>query len=183
MALPGSISITAEVLIQVLYDIFSSLATHGFSQFVVVNGHRIVNIPWMQISAEKAKRQLGIKVALFDPAYMSKEIAGELGFGSIGHAEEIETSHMLYIMPHLVHMEKAKDFSPQHGILYDVDPRSPKDTLCYVPSTAKEITETAKDSGGTGGRPTLASAEKGKILHQHIVARLIEVVRQFQKNR
>jgi creatinine amidohydrolase len=182
LALAGSISIGAEVLIQVLYDILSSMATHGFRKVVVVNGHRIVNIPWMQIAAEKAKRELDMKIALFDPAFMSKEIVGELGFGPVGHAEEIETSHMLHIMPHLVHMERAKDYLPIPTKLYDVDPRSTKDTLCYVPSTAKDIIKTVKDSGGTGGRPTLASAEKGKILHEHLVARLVEVVREFQKD-
>ena len=107
LALPGTISIRPQILIEILFDILSSLTAHGFDKFVIVNGHRIVNIPWIQISAEKAQRELGVKVAIYDPAYMSKEISDGIGFGEVGHAEEIETSHMLHIMPHLVRMEKG----------------------------------------------------------------------------
>ncbi len=37
MVLPGTITIRAEVLIEVLFDIISSLNTHGIQNFVVVN--------------------------------------------------------------------------------------------------------------------------------------------------
>jgi creatinine amidohydrolase len=183
MALPGSISIRPQILIEMLFDILSSLATHGFKQFIIVNGHRIVNIPWIQICAEKAQRELGVRVAIYDPAYMSKEIVDRIGFGELGHAEEIETSHMLYIMPYLVRMEKAKDSSPPERKLYHVDPRITKDTLCYVPGTAKDLKQAAKKSGGVSGRPSLATAEKGKELHEHLVARLVEVITDLNKSR
>ena len=176
LALPGSISIRPQILTELLFDVLSSLANHGFDRFVIVNGHRIVNIPWIQISAEKAQRELDVTVAIFDPAYMSKEIVDQIGFGKVGHAEEIETSHMLHIMPHLVHMDKVKDSPTPEKKLYHVDPRIPKDTLCYVPGTAKDLEQTAKKSGGVSGRPSLATAEKGKRLHKHLVARLVEVI-------
>jgi creatinine amidohydrolase/Fe(II)-dependent formamide hydrolase-like protein len=48
-----------------------SLAKHGCRKFVLINGRRLVNIPWMQIACERARRLLGVQVALFDPAYMS----------------------------------------------------------------------------------------------------------------
>ncbi len=183
LALPGTISIRPQILIEMLFDVLSSLATHGFNRFVIVNGHRIVNIPWLQISAEKAQRELGVKVAIFDPAYMSKEVVDRIGFGKVGHAEEIETSHMLHIMPHLVRMEKAKDYLPHERKLYHVDPRISKDTLCYTPGTAKDLEQTAKKSGGVSGRPSLATAEKGKELHEHLVARLVEVITELNKGK
>ncbi|HHD56247.1 MAG TPA: creatininase family protein, partial [Desulfobulbaceae bacterium] len=61
---PGTISIRAEVLIELLFDTISSFAVHGFAHFVVVNGHRVVNIPWMQICSERAQRELKVRVAL-----------------------------------------------------------------------------------------------------------------------
>lgn len=182
MALPGTISIRAQTLIEMLFDVLNSLAAHGFRRFVIVNGHRIVNIPWIQISAERAQRELGVKVALYDPGYMSKEIADRLGFGELGHAEEIETSHMLHIMPHLVRMEKARDYPSPERKLYHVDPRIPEDTLCYVPSTAKDLEQIAGESGGASGRPTVATAEKGRQLHEHLVARLIEVIDELNRD-
>jgi creatinine amidohydrolase len=181
LALPGTISIRAEVLIELIYDVFASLATHGCNRFIVINGHRMVNVPWLQIAAERAQRQLDVRVAIFDPAYMSKELGEGLGFGEIGHAEEIESSHMLHIMPHLVRMEQATDYAAGESVHYHIDPRSRKDTLCYVPTTAKALGQAAKTSGGTGGKPSGSSPEKGRILHEHLLTRLIEVIREFQR--
>jgi creatinine amidohydrolase len=181
LALPGTISIRAEVLIEVVFDVFASLATHGFNRFIVINGHRMVNVPWLQIVAERAQRQLDVRVAIFDPAYMSKELGEQLGFGEIGHAEEIESSHMLHIMPHLVRMERATDYAAGESDHYHIDPRSRKDTLCYVPTTAKALGQAAKSSGGTGGKPSRSSREKGKALHDHLLNRLIEVIHGFQR--
>ncbi len=181
LALPGTVSVRAEVLLELLFDVLCSLSRHGFDRFIVVNGHRIVNVPWIQICAERAQRELGVRVAIFDPAYMSKEIAGELGFGEVGHAEEIETSHMLHLVPGLVHMERATDYAPPGQRLhYHVDPRSTQDTLCYVPMTARDLERRAPESGGTGGRPTLAAAEKGRRLHEHLVMRLVAVIEEMR---
>ena len=182
MVLPGTITIRPEVLIELLYDIIKSLKEHGFNKFIVINGHRIVNIPWIQIAAERAQRELKVKVVIFDPAYMSKEIADKLGFGPIGHGEEIETSHMLYIRPELVYMNKAVDYKHEERRLYHIDPRSTRDTLCYVPSTRESMKKVATISGGIVGEPTKASKEKGKKYHEHLVRRLIEVIENMKKS-
>ncbi len=112
---------------------------------------------------------------------MSKEIVDRLGFGEVGHAEEIETSHMLHIMPDLVQMEKARDYVSPEKKLYHVDPRIPKDTLCYVPGTAKNLEQLAEHSGGAHGKPTLATGEKGKQLHEHLLMRLTEVINELNQ--
>lgn len=180
MVLPGTITVRPEVLIEVLYDVIDSLHKHGFTKFVVINGHRIVNIPWMQISAERAQRQLGVKVVLFDPAYMSKEIVAGLGYGPVGHSEEIETSHMMHKNPHLVHLDKAADNPHAKHELYSVDPAFAGDTLCYVPSTMKDMQKSVDAAGGTTGSPTKSSAAKDKVYHEHLVGNLVKVIRQLQ---
>jgi len=177
MVLPGTVTVRPEVLMELLYDIIVSLHEHGFKKMVVINGHRIVNIPWMQIAAERAQRILGVRVVLFDPAYMSKEIVPQLGFGSVGHAEEIETSHMLHKRPDLVRLEKAEDSEGHKSLLYSVDPAYEKDTLCYVPSTRQAMQKQADSSGGTAGRPTLSDAGAGEKYHRHLVDNLVAVVR------
>lgn len=174
---PGTISIRAEILIEVLFDAVSSLAVHGFEKFVVVNGHRIVNISWMQIAAERAQRECRVKVVLFDLAHMSKEISPKLDFGPIGHGEEIEISHMLHRHPELVNMAEAKDNPHAHKPFYHLDPQDPRDTLCYVPSTVEEMQAVSDKTGDTvGGCPTHASAEKGAAYHRHLVGRLKKVL-------
>ncbi len=175
---PGTISIRAEILIEVLSDAIDSLAQNGFKNFVVINGHRIVNIPWLQIAAERVQRMLGVKVMLFDPAYMAKEIIGELEFGSIGHGEEIEISHMCHCHPDLVHLADAKDNPHEETPLYHLDPQDPRDTLCYVPATQQGLQQTFDRTGDTiTGRPSLATPEKGKAYHDHLVERLVQVLK------
>jgi len=166
LVLPGTITIRAEV---------------KFDKFILLNGHRIVNVTWLQIVAERAKRKLGVKIVIFDPAYMSKEFKSDLGWGEVGHAEEIEGSHMWYCYPDLVKMERAKDNPHNHNTIYHVDPKYKGDTLCYVPSSPEEMKELAKKSGGTSGEPSKASREGGKKYHEHLVKKMIEVIQFIQE--
>ncbi len=175
---PGTISIRAEILIEVLFDVVQSLTVHGFKKFVVVNGHRIVNISWMQIAAERAQRELKVQVAIFDLAYMSKEVSPKLGFGPIGHGEDIEISHMLYRHAELVEIEKARDNPHQSRPLYHLDPQDTRDTLCYVPATREDLQAVSDKTGDTvSGYPTRSSSEKGEAYHCHLVGRLEEVLK------
>lgn len=176
MALPGTITIRPEILIEFLFDEIKSLSKHGFSKFVLLNGHRIVNVVWLQIVAQKAQEELRIKTVIFDPAYMSKEICDKLGFGPVGHAEESEGSHMLYIHPELSDLSKATDYLPEKDTLYSIDPRYPGDTLNYVPSTIEHTKKVAKISGGTVGSATKSDREKGEKYHNYLVKRLVEVL-------
>lgn len=181
MVLPGTVTIRSEILVEYLYDIIESLSQHGIDKYILINGHRIVNIIWMQLAAERAQRKLGVKAKIFDPAYMSKDIVKELGFGPVGHAEEIETSHMLHRYNDLVNMDKAVDNPVGPVELYSVDPNYPHDTLCYVPSTIEVAREHVEKSGGTTGEPTKASSEKGKIYHNHLVKNLVTIIKDFQQ--
>jgi len=181
MVLPGTITIRPEVLIDLTYDIIASLKQHGADKIILINGHRIVNIIWMQVAAEKAQRELKVTVKIFDPAYMSKDIVGELGFGAVGHAEEVETSHMMCQYPELVHLELAKDNPIVPQALYSVDPSYPHDTLCYVPSTFEHAKKNAAVAGGTTGEPSKANAEKGKIYHDHLIKNLVTVIKGLQE--
>ncbi len=183
MILPGTITVRPEILAEIAFDMIASLAQHGFENFVLVNGHRIVNITWLQMAGERAKRELGVKISLFDPAYMSKEITDSLGWGSVGHAEEIETSHMLSQYPDLVKMDRAIDNPHAGKKLYSVDPSFPSDTLCYVPSSLEEMKAATLSSGGTTGEPSKASAKSGKAYHDHLVARLVEVIDLLREKR
>ena len=182
MVLPGTITIRPEVLIEVFYDVVQSLKGHGFDRYIFLNGHRIVNVSWLQIAGEKAKRELGVKVIIFDPAFMSKSIAENLGWGEIGHAEEIESSHMWHSYPELVKMDRAIDNPHADKPLYHVDPRFPGDTLCYVPSSPEEMKDSVSVAGGTTGEPSKASQEGGKIYHEHLVEKLVEAIQALQKS-
>ena len=180
MILPGTITIRPDILAEMAFDIISSLHHHGFEKFVLINGHRIVNITWLQIAGERAKRELGVKISIFDPAYMSKTLTGTLGWGAVGHAEEIEGSHMMYRYPDLVKMDRAIDNPHPKADLYSVDPSYRDDTLCYVPSSPGEMKRLTLKSKGTTGEPSKATVEGGKIYHDHLVSRLVQVITQLK---
>ncbi len=181
MVRPGTITIRPEVLADLTYDIMASLKAHGADKIILINGHRIVNVVWMQIAAERAQRELGVTVKIFDPAYMSKDIVGELGFGPVGHAEEVETSHMMYRFPEMVHLEKAKDNPIKETPLYSVDPCYVHDTLCYVPSSYEHAKKNADIAGGVTGEPSKSDPAKGKVYHDHLVRNLVAVIETLQK--
>jgi creatinine amidohydrolase len=181
LVLPGTVTVRAEVLIEVMYDMIASLHHHGFHKFIALNGHRIVNIIWMQIAAERAQRELKVTVKIFDPAYMSKELKELLGFGPVGHAEEIETSHMLFRHPELVRLDLAVDNPIGEPDLYSVDPLYAGDTLCYVPSTLEAMQASAAAAGGTSGTPSKSDSEKGRRYHQHLVNRLTAVIEKLRE--
>lgn len=176
MVLPGTVTIRPEILTEIAYDIVSSLHRHGFERFILLNGHRIVNLAWLQIAGERAKRELGVRVVIFDPAYMSKGFESGLGWGPVGHAEEIEGSHMWHCYPGLVKMERAVDNPHEAKPLYAVDPRHTGDTLCYVPGSPAEMAPSVERAGGTTGEPSKASQEGGKRYHAYLVDRLVEVI-------
>jgi len=176
MVLPGTVTIRPEILSELLYDIINSLSKHGYDKYILLNGHRIVNIPWMQIAAERAKRELGVKVYIADPAYLSKE----LSWGKIGHADEIETSHMMYKYPELVQLDKAVDFSHKGNSYKEVDPSYRGNVLCYVPSSEDEMRESVEKGGGTSGKPTLSSKEKGEDYFNLVVENLCNIVKMIK---
>lgn len=181
LVLPGTITIRPEVLIEVVYDVITSLCKHAFEKFVLLNGHRIVNDSWLQIAGERAKSKLGVKVIIFDPAFMSKSITESLGWGEIGHAEEIESSQMWHCYPELVKMERSKDNPHRNDPLYHVDPRYSGDTLCYVPSSSEEMKASVLKAGGTTGEPSKANRKSGKKYHEHLVEKLVMAIQRIQE--
>ncbi len=81
------------------------------------------------------------------------------------HADEAETSMMLYIAPALVDMSKAvKDFDPRPG----------RKGLTRDPNGAGNFSPT-----GAWGDPTLATKEKGRIIVESTIAEIIRQVREL----
>jgi creatinine amidohydrolase len=81
------------------------------------------------------------------------------------HADEAETSMMLYIAPGLVDMSKAvKDFDPRPG----------RKGLTRDPDGAGNYSPT-----GIWGDPTLATRDKGRIIVEATVAEIVRQVRRL----
>ena len=73
------------------------------------------------------------------------------------HGDEVDTSIMLYIAPHLVRMELAEDFAMPSG------------TRPYRPGSSHRAPE---GFPGSIGFPSLASAQKGERLYTFILGQV-----------
>ena len=108
MAFAGSLTISPELLMEILDSYVASLRRHGFEKFVVMSSHG-GNYPvlarWKERPAASGVAvidDIGVFQAAFDALrpFGREDTAGP-------HAEVLETSMMLATHPELVHMERA----------------------------------------------------------------------------
>jgi len=157
---PGSTSLRLETARDVIVDICRSLARFGPKKFYVLN------TGVSTIRALKPAQDLlaadGITMRYTDILTIGEEAEKAVRQQEGGtHADEIETSMLLYIDPSLVDMSKAaKDYHPQGtgGLT-----RDPKGTGTYSPT-------------GIWGDATLATREKGRRVVEAIVEGMLKEI-------
>jgi len=161
---PGSVSIGAETFKSVVADIGRSMAGHGLKKLYVLNTG-VSTVPPLARAAEELAR-LGVTLCYLDLLEVDKALpAGLLEQEGGTHADEGETSMMLYIAPGIVDMSKAvKDYDPRPG--------------------RRGLTRKADGAGhysasGIYGDPTLATREKGKVIVEATVAEIVRQVREL----
>lgn len=160
---PGSISIGADTFKNVVMDICKSMRGYGMKKFYVLNTGVSTIGPLGE--ASKGLAALGIVLRSLNILEVDKTLPeGLLKQEGGTHADESETSMMLYIAPETVDMSKAvKDFDPRPGRRGLT--RDPQGAGNFSPS-------------GVYGDPTLATKEKGRII---VEATVREVVRQVRE--
>src|SRR5262245_13732810 len=115
MDFPGVIAIDIETTLAYLAQTAISVARHGFTHILIVNGHGS-NASICDLAARKCVLATGAICAAttVNAAVNPALIAGALeeerrgGPGSISHACEYETAMMLYLHPDRVDMAKAE---------------------------------------------------------------------------
>jgi creatinine amidohydrolase len=160
---PGSTSLSMDTARAMITDIIHSLAHYGPRRFYILNTGISTLRPLEQAAAELAKD--GIALRYTD---LTKEDPVEKKLRQSGgtHADEIETSMMLYIAPESVRMKKAvRDLNPnQPGGLT----RDPQRKGTYSPT-------------GAWGDPTLATREKGQAVVESLVATILKDIEDLRQ--
>jgi creatinine amidohydrolase len=156
---PGSISLTLETARDMLVDIATSLARYGPKRFYALNTGVSTKRP-LEAAAQILAKQ-GIVLRYTDLTAVLGPIEKQFGTQEGGtHADESETSMLLYIDPASVNMAKAvKDYHPNPGPLT----RDPKGKGTY-------------SATGIYGDPTLATREKGKNITEALVRKILEEI-------
>ena len=160
---PGSTSLGMDTARAMITDIIHSLAHYGPRRFYILNTGFSTLRPLGQAASDLAKD--GIVLRYTD---LTKEDPIEKKVRQSGgtHADEIETSMMLYIAPESVRMKKAaRDLNPdQPGGLT----RDPQGKGTYSPT-------------GAWGDPTLATREKGQAVVESLVATILKDIEELRQ--
>ena len=161
MAFPGSLTITPELLMDLIDAYLASLRRHGFERFVLMSSHG-GNFP--VLARWERERRAADTVVLSDFHIFDAGFEAIRRFGrtdSAGpHAEVLETSMMLHMHPELVHMERAVTGFTGKSSLDDVLNRG-----------MRSITP-----NGILGDPVGATAEMGAAVLEAIIHRLRQYV-------
>ena len=187
MALPGTVTLRPTTLTAIVTDILKSMLYHGFSRAIVVNGHRRANLPPIEIAVNELRHQTGAALAVVDVGIVAFDRVAEIRTsppGGVGHADEMETSHALYMNPDLVHLEYAEtrmtNPEPQWLTGHHTSDPAVEAPRFYFPKTVEEARKDAGDAGNTGD-PSAATAEKGRAFHEAVVERLVGIIDHLKK--
>jgi creatinine amidohydrolase len=161
----GSISLSAPAFESLIEEIAAGIISHGCRALLVLDTGISTLAP-----VERALARLGNPNALHlkvhdGPRY--RRAAAELAQQSHGsHADELETSLMLALVPHLVDMSRA-EASP--ALKHEMP----------GPLTLREPASPNYSRSGSFGDPTLATRAKGEILLEAMVDDMVEQAAAF----
>ena len=186
----GTITVRAETLVNVLYDVARSLIHHGFNRIIFVAGHGS-NVKVIDPLLRRLKYETGALVAYYKP-YAERYIGLLKGLMENPpeetpgwHASELETSQMLAWNAKLVRMERAEttlahkpEWLPAAFKKTDGAPDIEFKGYQYFmfPMDHEEFSDT-----GVIGNPSRATAEKGHKAFQLYADHLVEAVDELLK--
>ncbi len=148
----GNSSVRKKTLHRLLNDLLASWEATGFREFILLTAHD--HDPHFEAMATVITASARVRAVDIFAIDISDLLSGQT---THMHGDEADTSLMLYLCPDLVHMEAAQDYMMSRDAL-----RRYRRGWLRVP----------KESAGSIGRPTLASAEKGQRIYERIRGRL-----------
>jgi len=157
---PGSVSLRTDTFNNLVKDICRSLAGYGITKFYILNTGVSTARVLVRTKAELLEES-GIIMEYTDILKAGEDAVKSVEKQPGGtHADEIETSMMLYIAPEIVQIDKAvKDFHPRKG--RGGLTRDPEKEGVYSPT-------------GIWGDAILASREKGEKIVEATVEYIIK---------
>jgi creatinine amidohydrolase len=156
---PGSTSLSLDTARELTSDVVRSLARHGPRRFYVLNTGISTQPPLAAAAQTLAEEGVLLRFTSLS-ARLDAAARGLREQEGGSHADEIETSMMLHIDRQSVDMTKAvKDYSPRSSPFVLTRRRG-------APGTYSET--------GIWGDPTHATAEKGRILVEALVAGILQ---------
>lgn len=184
MHFPGTVSLSSETVVAVLKDVYSSLLHHGIENVITVNGHRLANLPAIDIAAKETKADHpGSFLAAIDIVRAGVRIHNELRDGDPEdgmHAGEFETSFIMFKHHELVREEEIEPEVHDGWTRFSSNDYVDIDDSVQIASSRHDWGE---EDLGHHGDPTMASAEKGEALYEAIVDNGAEFIADLRERR
>jgi creatinine amidohydrolase len=180
-AMPGTVSISNAVYVDVLVDMLESLIGGGFRRIFLLNAHggnitpgRMALYDVQLRHRDRPELWLAFSswwtIAAEQVAALTN-VAQEM----VTHACEQETSMILRLRPELVKMEAAQGANiPFESAFYCPDFHRP--SRVDVPRAFDQLSRT-----GAFGHPEIATPEKGEALYAAAAAEVVAFVREFAR--
>ena len=178
MDFPGTISIKMQHFMDYCVDVGASLAYQGFKHIIYVNAHGS-NAPLCDLIARRLTVETDSLAASVNHWQVGWEVIGpvlEGGPYAADHACEWETSEYLYIDPSKVQMDKAIDEIPaERGGPRWLYPDLRDSRVVFFMNYWSRMNDS-----GVAGTPTLATAEKGRVMVEGTIERLLKIANEFR---
>ncbi len=162
----GTITIQPTHLIEFYADVMRGVFNQGFRYLVALNGHG-GNSAHLESAAKKATEK-GERVVIIVNWWrdLAESARREVLETPEGHSAEDETSEMMHVAPHLVHMATAK-------------PARVRTRYRVVSAAFRE--EIYPDA--MYGDPTTASPEKGQAILKQAAEELIQLINDLERGK
>jgi creatinine amidohydrolase len=176
---PGVIRIRSEILIELFYDLLSSLVDMGFRKLLCLNAHG-QNPEMIKLAARRIADAYDVHVVTTNCYSMASDTMKKIRKSQTGgslHGGEFETSLMLYFTD-LVDMSRATkdDIMRYRSDFY------PGDTFGSASGGAFLSTWYVQESKtGIYGDPTVATKETGRLLVEGIVEKYVHLIDEYMK--
>jgi creatinine amidohydrolase len=148
----GNASLRKKTLHRLLNDLIDSWEATGVREFILLTAHG--HDPHQEALATVITTAARVRVVDIFGVNLSDLLEGQK---EAMHGDEVDTSIMLFLAPELVNLDLAQDYMMSREQL-----RRYRRGWLTVPS----------GSAGSIGRPSLASAEKGKRIYERIFAKV-----------
>ncbi len=153
MSFPGTISLSVDTFMNVLFEVVESLAEHGFDRFLFINAHA-GNRGALEYVLTRIRNKLDLNTAWVSISSLADDAVESTSPDQIrGHADRDEISQLLYLAPDAVRVEALVP-----GEM--LDPEYPFSGLDGPVHTAYSVDELS--ANGVLGDPRFASYERGE---------------------
>ena len=144
----GNASLRKKTLHRMLNDLLNTWESTGVREFILLTAHE--HDPHQEALATVTTTEARVRVVDIFSVNLREFLEGQ---SEPMHGDEVDTSLMLFIAPHLVRMDLAEDYMMSREEL-----RRYRRGWLKIPG----------GSSGSIGRPSLATAEKGAAIYARI---------------